>query len=522
MRVDGRVHGGRGGLRAAVRGRADRGDDAVLAEAPAVDPARVLDPVGAQDEQVARAQLELDLLELRVGLDAEQRPVHHDLLRLARARAHEQRIRVAAGGEADREAVAAALERRAADGDERGVGRLAPQRLVEEDEHRLRAVLARGDRAQRVAREAGQRRRRAALAGDVADGDQPALRAGLEEVVEVAADLAAVGDRVVADGDLEPGRLVEPLGQQSGLQRPRHVGALLVEPRAVERRRREVRERQQEVPLARVERARRDERQRDRPEHAVGRDQRHDGERLEALDRRGQRRPLRPVLAALEPDRGGADQRQAQRVAPVDREAPPAVRHSGLVAVVVDEDDLAVVDQPERAAVGAERLHGLGDGGLADVGGGERAGQRGRRALQQREALDHDLGLVAALDQPRDVDRVDHRADDLAVAVTQRDVGEVEVQRAPLAGDRVGGHAAPLLAGDRVARRVDAAQGVDHPAVLRLGEDLGDRTAEELAVAGERRVQRVGVADDEVRPGEDADRRGQLIEHVRVEQRGPV
>ena len=67
-------------------------------------------------------------------------------------------------------------------------------------------VVLRGG-SDRVTREGRRRCRLDALAGDVPDQHRPAPLAGLEEVVEVAADLACLPERAEPDRDLEAGDL---------------------------------------------------------------------------------------------------------------------------------------------------------------------------------------------------------------------------------------------------------------------------------------------------------------------------
>ena len=62
-------------------------------------------------------------------------------------------------------------------------------------------------RAQRVPREAGDRRRLRSLAAHVADDEPPRLLVDLEHVVEVAADFVAFTGRLVSRGDVRAGDL---------------------------------------------------------------------------------------------------------------------------------------------------------------------------------------------------------------------------------------------------------------------------------------------------------------------------
>ena len=88
--------------------------------------------------------------------------------------------------------------------------------------------------ANRVTGQRGHRRGVGALAAHVADDERPAAVADLEEVVEVAPDLARAR-RPEARRDLEPGDGGEHGGQEAVLQRPRGIGAVREQARVVER-----------------------------------------------------------------------------------------------------------------------------------------------------------------------------------------------------------------------------------------------------------------------------------------------
>jgi hypothetical protein len=75
------------------------------------------------------------------------------------------------------------------------------------------------------------------LAAHVADHDRPAPVAGVEQVVEVPADLVPLAGRVVPGGHLEPRNLRQLAGEEARLQRPRHPGPLAVQAGVVGRQR---------------------------------------------------------------------------------------------------------------------------------------------------------------------------------------------------------------------------------------------------------------------------------------------
>ena len=119
-------------------------------------------------------------------------------------------------------------------------------------------------RAQRVAREAGERGRLGAAAGDVADEREPAAADG-ERVVEVAADPVLDAGRAVERRDPPAGDVRQAAGQQARLQRARDVRALGVQARVLDRGAGAPRELLGELDVGRAEAPRRlgaDERQR--------------------------------------------------------------------------------------------------------------------------------------------------------------------------------------------------------------------------------------------------------------------
>lgn len=234
MAAHGVLHEGRDGLHVAGAAGLERRHQPLVAEAVAVA-AGVRDAVGVEDEGVAGLELERHRRQAQIGNEPQQRPRHLDLAD-GLARPQQERVGMPARGQADRDAAAgSAGEGRAADGAVGAVGELAAHGLVEEPQHRLRGLLAHGDRADGVAGQARQDRRGGALATDVADREQPPVLGDVEEVVEVPARPPTVGDGVVADRDLEPRDGREPVGQQARLQGARHVRPLLVEPGALER-----------------------------------------------------------------------------------------------------------------------------------------------------------------------------------------------------------------------------------------------------------------------------------------------
>ena len=120
--------------------------------------------------------------------DAQEGPGLAD--RLDRAvRAEHVRKGVAAGGQAHLGRPAPVhVQRRVGDRAEAPVGALSQQRVVELPEDLRRGALLDAERAERVARQRGDRRGVGALPAHVPHDDAPPVR-GVEHVVEVAADL---------------------------------------------------------------------------------------------------------------------------------------------------------------------------------------------------------------------------------------------------------------------------------------------------------------------------------------------
>ena len=128
-------------------------------------------------------------------------------------RVHDERQRVAAARELDLQAALADPQVRVRDGAEAPVAALLAQRLVQQREHAARLVLVDGAGAQRVAGERGHRGGVRALALHVADQRGPRPAAGLEEVVEVAAELDALAGRAEATAADRPGTSGRPPGR---------------------------------------------------------------------------------------------------------------------------------------------------------------------------------------------------------------------------------------------------------------------------------------------------------------------
>ncbi len=97
-------------------------------------------------------------------------------------------------------------------------------------------------RADRVAGHRGQRGGIGALPADVAHRDRPAAGAGLEDVVEVAADVVGLARGPEPGCDLEAGDIRQVRRQQALLESGRDVAALAVDPSVVDCDRRSPRE----------------------------------------------------------------------------------------------------------------------------------------------------------------------------------------------------------------------------------------------------------------------------------------
>ena len=111
---------------------------------------------------------------------------------------------------------------------------LAAQRVVEARDGGADVARQLGRRAQGEARERGAGGGLRPLAGDVADHDHPAARAG-EDVVEVAADLVELAGRPVQDGGGPAGHLGQLGREQAVLERAGDRGAAAVAARVVDR-----------------------------------------------------------------------------------------------------------------------------------------------------------------------------------------------------------------------------------------------------------------------------------------------
>ena len=232
------------------------------------------DAVRVEDDQLAGRELDRHVGQHRLDLGAEQRPEPAD--RLDRAgRAQHERQRVPAAGERHAGAARVQLEVAEGDGAEAAVVARLAQRAVQMGEDGGRPRLVLGGRAQRVARERGDRRRLRALAADVADqrGD-PAVARG-EHVVEVAADLDPLAGGDEAHGDGEAGDRRDARRQQRALQHLGDVALARVRLRLRDRDRGELAELREDRLVARRERAVRVVGDLERAERAAGAAQHH-------------------------------------------------------------------------------------------------------------------------------------------------------------------------------------------------------------------------------------------------------
>ena len=177
----------------AAAAREQRGEVAVAEDLLATGP-DLGDPVGVEHDQLARRELDLDVGEHRVDVGPEQRAQPPDGLDHAGV-PHHERQRVPAAGQDHARARVADLEVAVGDGAEAAVVARVAQRAVQQREHRAGPRLVGRRRAQRVARERGDRRRLGTLAADVSDQRGDTMVAGREEVVEVAADLDPLARR---------------------------------------------------------------------------------------------------------------------------------------------------------------------------------------------------------------------------------------------------------------------------------------------------------------------------------------
>jgi len=99
---------------------------------------------------------------------------------------------------------------------------------VQRAQHAGGARLVHGGRADRVTREAGQRRGGGALPADVADDEAPGAARQREHVVRSRRHLVARG--AVERGDVEPGHIGQLRRKQGALERARDAAAVAVEP----------------------------------------------------------------------------------------------------------------------------------------------------------------------------------------------------------------------------------------------------------------------------------------------------
>ena len=182
--------------------------------------------------QLARAVVQLGPLD-----QAEQRAGRAELLDRA-VGAQDRGQRVPAAGDGRARGRAREVEVQAGDRAEAAdeLGRLLAQhRLAEQPQDRRRRAPAHRRGADRVARHRGHRGRLGALAADVADDRVPLVLGGVEDVVEVAADLGALARRAVDGRELEARDLGQRRRQQRRLQRARDRRARRVEPRVLDR-----------------------------------------------------------------------------------------------------------------------------------------------------------------------------------------------------------------------------------------------------------------------------------------------
>ena len=148
---------------------------------------------------------------------------------------HDRRRVPAAGDRQPEPAAAQRLQPGEQRGQELARAALVEHRAVEGAEHRRGRFVRVGGRAHGVAGERGQRGGVDALAADVADRDAPRAVAERERVVEVAADLDALGAGLQPSGEVDPGHVGQRARQQRGLQRLRDRVLALVELRAGDR-----------------------------------------------------------------------------------------------------------------------------------------------------------------------------------------------------------------------------------------------------------------------------------------------
>jgi hypothetical protein len=157
------------------------------------------------------------------------------------------------------------------------------------------------------------------LAHDVADHQRPLPGARAEEVVEVTADLILVAEGAVARRDLNTRDLRQARRQQATLQGAGHVGALLVQTRAIQRLRALAAEGHHQVALLRREHARAVEAEPEAAQRLAAHVERDGCEGL-VLDRAVQLRvALVPFVAALHQHERPALQSRRHRPGPAER-----------------------------------------------------------------------------------------------------------------------------------------------------------------------------------------------------------
>ena len=329
---------------------------------------------------------------------------------------------------------------------------------------------------------------------------------------------------MVTDRDLEAGDLRQPVRQQPLLQRARHVRALLVQPRALERVGRLVGERGEERTVAGHEAAGRAVAEDERGEHAPAERDRDDDHRLERTgDRRSQLRIALPVVERLQVHGLAGPQPVADGSVDVEREPAPRGHRGVLEAAVVAHLDLVAHEEGERPGRRVEALDGLADHDLADLVGRARRRQRRGHALQPRRPVRRQLGLAARLALAREdllalavggvaLREVDHHGDHAQRVAVERDAAQQHrcpgavgpdvlllVRRHPALGVQLAGDLvvlrrplgcrdrapADLAALELLARAADDVQpgvvGLEHPLVVRDG-DAHDVGVDEPAV----------------------------------------
>src|SRR5438067_1483336 len=90
----------------------------------------------------------------------------------------------------------------------------------------MRSTLLEGRSPNGMAGQAGDGGRVGTLAAHVADDDRPCAVPRVEGVEEVSADLVALTGGQIASGQFDAGDLRERVGEEAGLERAGHVGAL--------------------------------------------------------------------------------------------------------------------------------------------------------------------------------------------------------------------------------------------------------------------------------------------------------